>query len=988
MKHRYLCLLLVLTMVFTCIPGGLFAEGDNSDPTEVVNEAPAPVEDKKDDTPAPAPVEDKKDETPTSNPVEDKKDDTPAPAPEEVKKDDTPASDPDEDNKKDDTPTTDPVEDKKDDTPTTDPVADKKDDTPVSDPDEDKKDDTPVSDPDEDKKDEEPATDPDEEQDAEEPASDPEEEQDDEEPASDPEEEQDEEESASDPEEEQDGEESEEAFKTGLVYLIEGSVFADEKLKETAGIVNKKAVVYAAARVTGEGALAKGDVIKVAANVEGEIHTYYVKAVRLTWLTDDEAAAYGKAQHSEGIEYNSVKLDPVNFTAAVEETTDSQEEDGVPKTDPEEEEDDSEPETDPEEVESDGKLKATPDQEDDKSETDPEEEEGDDESETDPEEEEGNDEPETDPEEEEGNDEPETDPEEEEGNDEPETDPEQEEGDDESETDPEEEEGDDESETDPEEVESDDESETDPEQEEGDDESETDPEEEEGNDESETDPEEEGEPAYKTWQATIVLQHQNSLAIRKTADANGKELFKAKKGDEVTVLSDDGTWAYISVAGREGYIMMKFLEKVEKALDNEVKEEEDGETETDPKKAEIEELEEEDVIEEIEEVIEVEVEDSAKGEVEEIVEIEETDEIVEVDSALAGIFEFTKNLEDTSAVVGEQVVFEVAADWAVSYRWQWSADATNWMTFTNNSPTFTFTMAERFAGRYYRCFVSNGTREIESNTAQLTLETDVTDVFVFTKNLEDTSAVVGEQVVFEVAADWAVSYRWQWSADGTNWMTFTNNSGTFTFTMAERFDGRYYRCFVSNGTKEIESNTAHLTLATDVFEFTKNLEDKSASVGEQVVFEVEADGAIAYRWQWSADGTNWMTFTNNSGTFTFTMAERFDGRYYRCFVSNGTKEIESNTAHLILSSIFTVDEVIYRILDNTSTVAIESYDGSASTLIIPTHPKEGYTVVRVGPSAFENNSLISSISLPNTITSIGSKAFKNCINLRTMTNHD
>ena len=79
MNKRYLSLLLVLTMMLTCIPAGMFAEdeeGSVEEPTPVVVETkveePAPAVEEKQDDPAPAaPVADDKDE------------ETPAPATDE-----------------------------------------------------------------------------------------------------------------------------------------------------------------------------------------------------------------------------------------------------------------------------------------------------------------------------------------------------------------------------------------------------------------------------------------------------------------------------------------------------------------------------------------------------------------------------------------------------------------------------------------------------------------------------------------------------------------------------------------------------------------------------------------------------------------------------------------------------------------------------------------------------------------------------------------
>jgi hypothetical protein len=65
------------------------------------------------------------------------------------------------------------------------------------------------------------------------------------------------------------------------------------------------------------------------------------------------------------------------------------------------------------------------------------------------------------------------------------------------------------------------------------------------------------------------------------------------------------------------------------------------------------------------------------------------------------------------------------------------------------------------------------------------------------------------------------------------------------------------------------------------------------------------------------------------------------------------------------------------------TVEVKSYDGSAASVTIP-QTVEGYTVTAIGEGAFEGNTALVSIDLPDTIEVIGARAFKNCTSLTTM----
>ena len=114
--------------------------------------------------------------------------------------------------------------------------------------------------------------------------------------------------------------EAEEAFVAGLAYLSVGKVFADKQLTDEIGSVDQEAVVFANARMTGEGELANDDIIEIIANIENQLKTLYVKNERLTYLDEVQADDYQTAEHVEGIDYLGTKLDAIVFSSAEMET--------------------------------------------------------------------------------------------------------------------------------------------------------------------------------------------------------------------------------------------------------------------------------------------------------------------------------------------------------------------------------------------------------------------------------------------------------------------------------------------------------------------------------------------------------------------------------------------------------------------------------------------------------------------------------------------
>ena len=70
-------------------------------------------------------------------------------------------------------------------------------------------------------------------------------------------------------------------------------------------------------------------------------------------------------------------------------------------------------------------------------------------------------------------------------------------------------------------------------------------------------------------------------------------------------------------------------------------------------------------------------------------------------------------------------------------------------------------------------------------------------------------------------------------------------------------------------------------------------------------------------------------------------------------------------------------------LDDYKNATITEYNGNARSLSVP-QTIDGYTVVGIGSSAFEGNTNLRFLHLPETLISIGYEAFRDCINLGTI----
>ena len=165
--------------------------------------------------------------------------------------------------------------------------------------------------------------------------------------------------------------------------------------------------------------------------------------------------------------------------------------------------------------------------------------------------------------------------------------------------------------------------------------------------------------------------------------------------------------------------------------------------------------------------------------------------------------------------------------------------------------------------------------------------------------------------------------------------------------------------------------------------------DISANDGDRVTLSLTAQNAESYQWYYSKDGTTWVKCTATyypgckTNSIEFDALLKRDGWQFKCVVTGKGETIESNVVTLTVALPYIVlNDVKYEPIDSNSCKVI-SYAGAESTLIIP-ETVEGMTVVEIGEEAFMDNTTLASIDLPDTITAIRARAFKNCTNLKEM----
>jgi hypothetical protein len=156
-----------------------------------------------------------------------------------------------------------------------------------------------------------------------------------------------------------------------------------------------------------------------------------------------------------------------------------------------------------------------------------------------------------------------------------------------------------------------------------------------------------------------------------------------------------------------------------------------------------------------------------------------------------------------------------------------------------------------------------------------------------------------------------------------------------------------------------------------------------------VTFKVVATGNnLKYQWQYRTkyDSTwaNCGTAGNQSPEFTveLTSGRNNVGISYQCVITDASGATLTTDEVTMKVSQIIIDEVVYKKVSDTRAIVI-GYNGSSANVVVQ-EIVEGATVAEIGESAFEGNTTLVSIDLPDTIEIIGKRAFANCINLSSM----
>jgi len=255
----------------------------------------------------------------------------------------------------------------------------------------------------------------------------------------------------------------------------------------------------------------------------------------------------------------------------------------------------------------------------------------------------------------------------------------------------------------------------------------------------------------------------------------------------------------------------------------------------------------------------------------------------------------------------------VAEGESISYQWQTaeSSDAETWGNITDETTSiYSFTANISNNGKYYRCIVSDGTNELYSNAALLTVTEDTSTYppTIITQP-SSVSVIEGETAIFSIAAEGInLQYQWQLSADGTTWIDLrVGTASTYSFVASLESNGYRYRCKVSNKNGAVFSNAAELTVVDDtrltppsVLVHPSNV---SVNAGSTAQFSVVGNGEdLHFQWQTNQNGSWYNLSEATDSILSISTTSAQNGKQYRCQISNSAGAVFSNAASLYVTA--------------------------------------------------------------------------------------
>lgn len=255
----------------------------------------------------------------------------------------------------------------------------------------------------------------------------------------------------------------------------------------------------------------------------------------------------------------------------------------------------------------------------------------------------------------------------------------------------------------------------------------------------------------------------------------------------------------------------------------------------------------------------------------------------------------TSQPKSKDAKIGESVVFNVIANGAPPFSYQWRKNGNAIPGATQSSYSLSNLRESHFAD--YSVLVSNSGGSTASDNAVLTQIIDLIPISIVMKP-DSVEAAIGENVSFEVSAIGSGTLRYQWKINGQN-IAGANSAKHSINNIKESHFGSY-SVYVYNDNSSATSDTVTLTKKVVSLppKFLSQPKSQELEKGVNVLLSAEVEGSSPIFYQWVKDEHDIQGATLNTYTIN-NFQTRHVGSYY-LIARNAAGESISATAEITL----------------------------------------------------------------------------------------
>ncbi len=251
--------------------------------------------------------------------------------------------------------------------------------------------------------------------------------------------------------------------------------------------------------------------------------------------------------------------------------------------------------------------------------------------------------------------------------------------------------------------------------------------------------------------------------------------------------------------------------------------------------------------------------------------------------------------QDSTVFAGASVTMSAAVSGTAPIRYQWFKNGEILFRSTNAAHVIPAALLSQAGG--YSVVAANSAGSVTSRVAALV----VVGIPVITSQPQSVDAVRGSNAVFNVVADGAAPFAYQWFKEGAVLANVTN--AVFELTGVQTNDAGAYHVVVSNGQGAVTSVVAVLTVGVPP---TVTLQPigQAVRLGRSVVLVAAADGTATLSYRWRKDGVILSDATTN--VLGIASVQESDAGGYALVISNAYGTATSAPAVLSIARVLTV----------------------------------------------------------------------------------